>query len=122
MEPKDLKTIRKLVWNFVAIHIDIRIERRKIEWVVNDWHFRALAAKQRTPKDFRALPFNDLVSLEQDLARGDVAGFVVEPIQGKGANVHYTGYLVDGTKVDSSERCLLAVHNRAIVPSCFFLV
>ncbi|MDA0214678.1 MAG: aspartate aminotransferase family protein [Planctomycetota bacterium] len=45
------------------------------------------------PKDFRALPFNDLVALERELSRGDVAGFVVEPIQGKGVNMHSYGFL-----------------------------
>lgn len=30
------------------------------------------------------IPFNDLAALERELAKGDVAGFIVEPIQGEG--------------------------------------
>ena len=33
-----------------------------------------------------AVPFNDLAALERELSRGDVAGFIVEPIQGKGCS------------------------------------
>jgi len=40
-----------------------------------------------------AVPFNDLAALERELARGDVAGFIVEPIQGKGVFVPIDGYL-----------------------------
>jgi ornithine--oxo-acid transaminase len=43
--------------------------------------------------DCRKIPFNDLAALERELARGDVAAFVVEPIQGKGVNVPSPGYL-----------------------------
>lgn len=43
--------------------------------------------------DCREIAFNDLESLEQALAAGDVAAFVVEPIQGKGVNIPDTGYL-----------------------------
>jgi ornithine--oxo-acid transaminase len=37
--------------------------------------------------------FGDLEGLERELARGDVAAFVVEPIQGKGVNVPAADYL-----------------------------
>jgi ornithine--oxo-acid transaminase len=40
-----------------------------------------------------AVPFNDLAALERELARGDVAGFIVEPIQGKGVFVPSDAYL-----------------------------
>jgi ornithine--oxo-acid transaminase len=40
-----------------------------------------------------AVPFNDLAALERELSRGDVAGFIVEPIQGKGVFVPSDGYL-----------------------------
>lgn len=40
-----------------------------------------------------AVPFNDLVALEQALSNKDVAAFVVEPIQGKGVNVPDDNYL-----------------------------
>lgn len=41
----------------------------------------------------RMIPFNDLAALEQALAAGDVAAFIVEPIQGKGVNIPSSGYL-----------------------------
>jgi ornithine--oxo-acid transaminase len=40
-----------------------------------------------------AVPFGDVDALERALARGDVAAFVVEPIQGKGVSVAPDGYL-----------------------------
>ena len=39
------------------------------------------------------VPFGDLDGLERELARGDVAAFVVEPVQGKGVNLPPAGYL-----------------------------
>jgi ornithine--oxo-acid transaminase len=39
------------------------------------------------------VPFGDLDALERELARGDVAAFVVEPVQGKGVNLPPEGYL-----------------------------
>jgi len=44
--------------------------------------------------DCRAIPFNDLAALEVELKKGDVAGFIVEPIQGKGVNLPAPGYLL----------------------------
>lgn len=41
----------------------------------------------------RMIPFNDLAALEAELQKGDVAGFVVEPVQGKGVNLPRPGYL-----------------------------
>jgi ornithine--oxo-acid transaminase len=43
--------------------------------------------------DCRKIPFNDLAALEAELRKGDVAAFVVEPIQGKGVNIPAPGYL-----------------------------
>jgi ornithine--oxo-acid transaminase len=37
--------------------------------------------------------FGDLAALERELAREDVAAFVVEPVQGKGVNLPPAGYL-----------------------------
>jgi ornithine--oxo-acid transaminase len=37
--------------------------------------------------------FGDLPALEQELARGDVAAFVIEPIQGKSVRIPADGYL-----------------------------
>ncbi len=39
------------------------------------------------------VPFNDLDALEHELRKGDVAGFLVEPIQGKGVNVPSDDFL-----------------------------
>jgi ornithine--oxo-acid transaminase len=39
------------------------------------------------------IPFNDLAALERELASGDVAGFIVEPIQGEGVYVPEPDYL-----------------------------
>lgn len=43
--------------------------------------------------DCRKIPFNDLPALDTELRKGDVAAFVVEPIQGKGVNIPSPGYL-----------------------------
>ena len=42
----------------------------------------------------REIPFNDLAALEKELQQGDVAGFIVEPVQGKGVNIPSPGYLL----------------------------
>ena len=42
-----------------------------------------------------AVPFGDLDALRAHLASGDVAGFIVEPIQGKGVYVAPDGYLAE---------------------------
>jgi ornithine--oxo-acid transaminase len=39
------------------------------------------------------VPFGDLDALERELRQGDVAAFVIEPIQGKGVNLPPFGYL-----------------------------
>jgi ornithine--oxo-acid transaminase len=41
----------------------------------------------------RMIPFNDLEALERKLAQGDVAAFVLEPVQGKGVNLPAADYL-----------------------------
>ncbi len=40
-----------------------------------------------------AVPFNDLDALEHELKKGDVAGFICEPIQGKGVNIPSDAFL-----------------------------
>src|ERR1700676_3297193 len=50
-----------------------------------------------------AVPFGDLDALERELARRDVAAFVVEPVQGKGVNIAPDGYLAG-----AQERCRAA--------------
>ncbi len=39
------------------------------------------------------VPFGDSDALERELARGDVAALIVEPVQGKGVNLPPAGYL-----------------------------
>jgi ornithine--oxo-acid transaminase len=43
--------------------------------------------------DCTSVPYGDLAALERELAAGDVAAFVVEPVQGKGVNLPPEGYL-----------------------------
>ena len=49
--------------------------------------------------DCRAIPFNDLAALEEQLRKGDVAAFIVEPVQGKGVNIPSPGYLRDAAQL-----------------------
>jgi ornithine--oxo-acid transaminase len=49
--------------------------------------------------DCRAVPFNDLAALEAELKKGDVAAFVVEPVQGKGVNLAAPGYLLESQRL-----------------------
>ncbi len=49
--------------------------------------------------DCRAIPFNSLELLERELNKGDVAAFVVEPIQGKGVNLPAPGYLREAARL-----------------------
>jgi ornithine--oxo-acid transaminase len=41
-----------------------------------------------------AVPFGDLAALERELSRGDVAAFIVEPVQGKGVYIAPDDYLI----------------------------
>lgn len=45
------------------------------------------------------IPFADLEALEDTLKRGDIAAFIVEPIQGKGINIPPAGYLRDAQRM-----------------------
>ena len=47
----------------------------------------------------REVAFNDLTALERALSRRDVAAFVIEPIQGKGVNIHSPGYLAEAARL-----------------------
>jgi ornithine--oxo-acid transaminase len=49
--------------------------------------------------DCRKIRFDDLEALERELERGDVAAFVVEPIQGKGVNIPSPGYLREAARL-----------------------
>jgi ornithine--oxo-acid transaminase len=56
-----------------------------------------------------SVPFGDLGALERALSHGDVAGFVVEPIQGKGVFVAPDGYLRAASELCHRYGALLAV-------------
>jgi ornithine--oxo-acid transaminase len=51
--------------------------------------------------------FGDLDALERELARGDVAAFIVEPIQGKGVNVPAPDYLPAAQRLCAQAGALL---------------
>jgi ornithine--oxo-acid transaminase len=45
------------------------------------------------------VPFGDPDALERELARGDVAALIVEPVQGKGVNIPPDGYLATAQRL-----------------------
>jgi ornithine--oxo-acid transaminase len=47
----------------------------------------------------RAIPFNDMAALDAELQKGDVAAFIVEPVQGKGVNLAAPGYLLEAQRL-----------------------
>jgi ornithine--oxo-acid transaminase len=55
------------------------------------------------------IPFGDLAALQRELARGDVAGFIVEPIQGKGVAVSPPGFLAAAQELLHRHKALLVV-------------
>ncbi len=55
------------------------------------------------------IPFGDLKALERELQSGDVAAFIVEPVQGKGVYVAPDGYLVGAQELCRSAGALLIV-------------
>jgi len=56
-----------------------------------------------------AVPFGDLDALTRELRKGDVAAFVVEPIQGKGVFVAPEHYLRDAADLCHRHGALLAI-------------
>ena len=54
-----------------------------------------------------AIAFGDLDALEAELRKGDVAAFIVEPIQGKGVAVAPPGYLAAASKLVRDRGALL---------------
>ncbi|AUA10164.1 aminotransferase class III-fold pyridoxal phosphate-dependent enzyme [Streptomyces sp. SID8382] len=56
-----------------------------------------------------AIEMGDLAALERELARGDVAGFVVEPIQGKGVHETPPGFLRAAQELLHRHKALLIV-------------
>ncbi len=57
----------------------------------------------------QSVPFGDLDALQRELDAGDVAAFVVEPIQGKGVFVAPDGYLRTAAELCHAHGALLAV-------------
>jgi len=55
----------------------------------------------------RAVPFDDLEALERALGAGDVAAFVVEPVQGKGVHIPAPGYLAEAARLCRAHGALL---------------
>jgi len=47
----------------------------------------------------RMIPFNDLESLERELASKKAAAFIVEPVQGKSCEVVHDGYLAEAQRL-----------------------
>jgi ornithine--oxo-acid transaminase len=56
-----------------------------------------------------AVPFGDLDALARELSRGDVAAFLVEPVQGKGVNLPPEGYLLAAQELCRNAGTLFAV-------------
>ncbi|MGH2902005.1 MAG: aspartate aminotransferase family protein [Solirubrobacteraceae bacterium] len=56
-----------------------------------------------------AVPFGDLDALARELAHGDVAAFLVEPVQGKGVHLPPPGYLEGAQELCRRHGTLLAV-------------
>ncbi len=55
------------------------------------------------------VPFNDLTALEEALSKGDVAAFMIEPVQGKGAAIVADGYLREASRLCRAAGTLLVV-------------
>jgi ornithine--oxo-acid transaminase len=55
------------------------------------------------------VPFGDLDALERELEAGDVAGLMIEPVQGKGVNLPPSGYLAGAQELCRAAGALLVV-------------
>ena len=56
---------------------------------------------------YDVVPMNNLEALEQELRQGDVAGFIVEPIQGKGVYIPASDYLPEAQRLCRKHGTLL---------------
>ncbi len=92
--------------------------RRRIVYCRNAFHgLTAGSLSVNGGKDFRKgfgpllpdtpIPYGDLAALERELARGDVAGFLIEAVQGKGVAVSPEGFLADAQRVLHASGALL---------------
>ncbi len=57
----------------------------------------------------KAIPFGDIDALAEELGKGDVAAFLVEPIQGKGVNIPPPGFHVEAQEFCKKHGALFAV-------------
>jgi ornithine--oxo-acid transaminase len=57
--------------------------------------------------DSAKVPFGDAAALQRELARGDVAAFFIEPVQGKGVHIPPAGYLAEATRACREHGALL---------------
>lgn len=84
--------------------------RPRILYCYKGYHGLTMGALACTAREFQegfgpmlpevtAIAFNDLESLERELTYGDVAGFMVEPIQGKGVNLPEDDYLPQAARL-----------------------
>jgi acetylornithine/succinyldiaminopimelate/putrescine aminotransferase len=55
------------------------------------------------------IPFGDIAALRRELRRGDVAAFVVEPIQGKGVNLAPDGFWLEAQALCRRHKTLMVV-------------
>jgi ornithine--oxo-acid transaminase len=58
---------------------------------------------------FSAVPFGDTAALAAELQRGDVAAFLVEPVQGKGVFIAPEGYLAEAQRLCHRAGTLLVI-------------
>jgi ornithine--oxo-acid transaminase len=56
-----------------------------------------------------SVPFGDVEALQRQLSQGDVAGFIVEPVQGKGVYLAPDGYLRDAQELCQRAGALLII-------------
>jgi ornithine--oxo-acid transaminase len=92
--------------------------RRRILYCSHAYHgLTAGSLSVNGTKEFRAgfgpllpdteVPFGDLDALRRELRRGDVAAFLVEPIQGKGVNIPPPGFLREAQELLRDNGALL---------------
>ncbi|MDI6822020.1 MAG: aspartate aminotransferase family protein [Actinomycetota bacterium] len=94
--------------------------RKKIIYTENSFHGKTMGALSATGRgkyqapfepllpDFESIPFGDSEALREKLREGDVAAFIVEPIQGEGGVIlPPEGYLKESEKLCREYEALL---------------
>jgi acetylornithine/succinyldiaminopimelate/putrescine aminotransferase len=96
-------------------------ERQEIVYCDHSFHGLTTGALSLNGADFfrerfgelmpggRRVPFNDLESLERELASRKAAAFIVEPVQGKSCEVVKDGYLAEAQRLCSKHGTLLVL-------------